>query len=123
MKVYVVEKGFYSDRSIVAVVETKEEAEKLVKAFGGKPPWRENDTSYTEYDTKKFVSGLIRYQVDNYSGEWTADPDVYDLYKGYKENACDYEGHYIIYANSPEQAEKIAQDMYAEEEARKQGIT
>lgn len=120
MKVYVIEKGAYSDRHVVGVAETKEEAEKICKAITGK--YKYEKPSYTEYDTKQFQINQIRFQVSYFYNEWEAEYDDYDFYEEYRENTEVYEDFYVIYANSPAQAIKIAQDMRAEKLAKKAEI-
>ena len=120
MKVYVIEKGCYSDRHIIGVVETEEEAKKICKAVSGH--YKIDGASYTEYDTKQFTTSLLRYVVSDWYGVWRAEYDDYDLRSMYKTNMKEYDGSYIIYASDPEQAIKIAQDMKAEEDAKEAGI-
>ena len=120
MKVYVIEKGSYSDRHVVGVTETKKEAEEVCKAISGK--YKYEKASYTEYDTKQFQINQIRFQVSYLCNEWEAEYDDYDFYEEYKENTEVYEDFYIIYANSPAKAIKIAQDMRAEKLAKKEEI-
>jgi len=120
MKVYVIEKGCYSDRHVVGVTETKEEADEVCKAITGK--YKYDKASYTEYDTKQFQINQIRFQVSYLCNEWEAEYDDYDFYEEYKENTEVYEDFYVIYANTSDQAIKIAQDMRAEKLARKEGL-
>ena len=124
MKVYVIEKGQYSDRHVVCVVENKKEAKQICDALNASGYAYRNDAEWTEYDTASFNTSLMRWLVTNYySDDWVAEYDDYDLYSKYTENTCDYEDHYIIYANSPQQAIKIAQDMAAQIRAQEEGIT
>jgi len=123
MKVYVIEKGVYSDRHIIGVVESEEEAKNIVEAIKC-GDYNDNSISYEEYDTRQFLDKRLRYNVTRYSdGDWQVKYDDYDLYKEFKENICVYSDYYVIYANSPDQAIKIAQDMRAEELARRNGLT
>lgn len=123
MKVYVIEKGYYSDRHIIGIVESKEEAKSIVDAIKC-GSYDADSISYEEYDTLQFSDKRFRYAVTRYSdSDWEAEFDEYDLWSNYKESIHDYSDHYIIYANSPNQAIKIAQDMRAEELARKNGLT
>ncbi len=120
MKVYVIEKGSYSDRHVVGVTETEKEAKKICKAISGK--YKYDKASYTEYDTKQFQINQLRFDVSYLYDEWKVEYDEYDIYADYKENCEYYEDSYIIYANSPDQAIKIAQDMRAEKLAKKAEI-
>lgn len=118
MKIYVVEQGQYSDRHIIGVTDDKKKAEKVCGAL---------DAWYSEWDTDQFeVRNCLRFEVYDpncsYDSDWTAVYDAYDLYDNYKENTELDDGVYIIYADSREQAIKIAQDMRAEKLARKNGI-
>ena len=121
MKVYVIEKGMYSDRHIVGVVESEEEAKKICNVISTHP--EEDWVEYTEYDTHQFVTSRLRYHVYDYGDEWEANYDDYDLLAMYKDNSEEYGGSYVIYANSPQQAIKIAQDMKAEKLAKEKGVS
>ena len=125
MKVYVIEKGRYSDRHVVGVVESKEEAEEICKAVSGH--YYGEDATYEEYDTTRFQNNHMRFIVYNSSfyerDDWRAEYDDYDLHKEFKENTEYYDGVYIIYANSPDVAIKIAQDMKAEKLAKEKGVS
>lgn len=120
MKVYVIEKGCYSDRHVVTVVETQEEAEKLCENLGGDYA----DVSWEEYDTKEFQTKQIAYAVQHYyDGEWIAEYDEYYTHESEnKNNHKEYSCRYVIFANSPQQAIKIAQDMEAVNNAIEEGL-
>ena len=122
MKVYVIEKGYYSDRHIIGVVETKKEADEICKVLYDTNSHDKDSIGYTEYDTKLFQINLLRFHVSYLCNEWEAEYDDYDIYKEYKENTEIWEDNYIIYANSPDQAIKIAQDMRVEKLANKAEI-
>ena len=121
MIVYVIEKGYYSDRHIVGVVETEEEAMKICDVISC--GWDGNTASYRSYDTKQFKTSRMRFTVmrDEYNNLWHAEYDEY-LYDNYHENAEIYEDKWVIYADDSSQAIKIAQDMYYEKEAKEEGI-
>ena len=121
MKVYVIEKGMYSDRHIIGVVETEEEAKKICNVISTNQ--EEDWVEYTEYDTHQFSTIRLRYHVYEFCGEWNAEYDDYGLYDMYRDNEEQYEGSYVIYANSPQQAIKIAQDMRAEKLAKEKGVS
>ena len=122
MKVYVIEQGEYSDRHVVGVTESEEDAKRICEAIGSK--WHgEIDTNYHEFDTEQFtVNKLLRFEVSEYGDGWKAEYDFDDFYKHYTENTIFYEGHYIVYAKDQDHAIKIAQDMDAEYRAKKEGI-
>ena len=108
MRVYVIEKGVYSDRHVIGVTDDRKTAKKLCDML---------DASYSIWDTDQYkTKNSIRFQVynpdNNYTNDtWYAEYDEYDLYREYKENAKLYDGVYIIYADSPQQAIEIAQRM------------
>lgn len=122
MKVYVIEKGYYSDRHIIGIVETKKEADEICKVLYDTNSYDKDSIGYSEYDTKQFQTNRLRFHVSYLCDEWEAEYDDYDIYESYKENTETYEDNYIIYANSPDQAIKIAQDMRAEKLAKKEGL-
>ena len=114
MKVYVIETGCYSDRHVIGVVETKEEAEHLCEVL--------DDSTYTEFDTNQFKDGRLRYILEYLWDDWEVRFDSYGIYENVNDSIEDYDDHYIILANSPTKAIKIAQDMRAQKEAIKLGI-
>jgi len=119
MKVYVIEKGVYSDRHVVAVVETEEEAKIICNGISPYP----EEVNYTEYNTRQFATNRLRFHVNEWSNEWEAEYDDYGFYSAYKNNCEESIGSYVIYANSPQQAIKIAQDMKAEKLAKEKGVS
>ena len=115
MKVYVIEKGCYSDRYVVGVVETKQEAEKVVEILEKS---RCEDVGYSIFDTKQFQTDRLHFLVSYTFDEWIVTYEDY-LYGEYTENTEVYEDCWVIYAPNPEKAIKIAQDMRAERLASK----
>lgn len=113
MKVYVLEQGWYSDRHVIGVVETKEEAEKISKTL---------DCDYAEFDTKAINTNRLRFIVADYWGEWEAEYAEDWRFPECTETTIIYSDCYCVFANSAEQAIKIAQDMKAQEKAREAGI-
>lgn len=121
MKVYVIQRGYYSDRHIIGVVETKEEAIRIAEAL--KDSWDRDSVAWREYDTKQFVDHRFRYTVERmYDNTWHIEYDEYGAYKEYEETAKIYDDNYVVYAYNTQQAIKIAQDMYYEEQAQKEGL-
>ena len=109
MKVYVIEQGCYSDRHVVGVVETEQEAKEICEnLLNGN-----DDAGYEEYDTKRFEMELPRFYVYLCFGEWNVKYDDGGIFERYKENTEDYEDHFVIFAKTKEVALKIAQDMRA----------
>ena len=124
MMVYAILKGWYSDRHIVGIVESEKEAKELCKMFNKETRYDSDSVSYEEYDTKKFSDKRFRFIVNDYAGlgDWECEYDDYDLYKNYKDTTSLGSSGFIVYAESPQQAIKIAQDMRAMELAEKEGI-
>lgn len=116
MKVYVIEKGLYSDHYIIGVTDSKETAITIQKQYD-----RDNDTSYTEYDTDDFkVVKPMGYTVfyNTRTGAWGGYIDGHDVhnytqseYLGENTYGNDIREYYGILADSLDQAIKIAQDM------------
>jgi len=118
MKVYIIEKGWYSDRWIVGVTESEEVAKRIVSAYD-----YDGDSSYRVYDTDQFQNKPFRFKVEYWSEEtWNAEVDAYETYSGYDTNTLIDIDEYIIFAKTKEQAIKIAQDMRAEYKAREEGV-
>ena len=111
MEVYVIEKGCYSDRYVVGVVETKEEADRVVEILEKS---RGEDVGYSIFDTNQFQTDRLRFIVSYTFGEWIVTYEDY-LYDEYTENTEIYEDCWIIFAPNPDKAIKIAQDMRATE--------
>ena len=120
MKVYVIEKGWYSDRHIIGVVETEEEAKRVVEAIKNGDDYYDNHTTYVEYDTHQFKT-LLQFKVEYLCGDWYVE--FYDLEDLYDKSTEIYEDNWIILAKDSKQAVKIAQDMRAERLARNKGIS
>ena len=115
MKVYVIQKGIYSDRHIVCVVETMDEAISIKQAIINSP--YDDDVTIDEYDTKQFQTKKIRFIANYYSnGFWDIEYDDYNCWSNYSESTEAFDNTYIVYANSRDQALKIAQDMHAQKE-------
>ena len=121
MTVYVIQKGNYSDRHIIGVVETEEEAQTICNTLKRMSTWDADSIYYEAYDTKRFQTHRMRFLVDR-DLEWFVEYDDYNLYANYKESSPIYYGYYVVYADSPEQAVKIAQDLDAEETAKREGV-
>ena len=108
------------------LIEAKkeEEAKELCKMFNKETRYDNDSVSYEEYDTKKFADKRFRFIVNDYYGvgDWECEYDDYDLYENYKDTTSLGSSGFIVYAESPQQAIKIAQDMRAMELAEKEGI-
>lgn len=121
MKVYVITKGCYSDYHICGVCLDKKKAKEIAEAVSEEPRSL-YEARVEEYDTDQFETQKLRFVVEYYSHKWTAEYDDYDFWKEYSENTVKDSHNFIVYADSPEQAIKIAQDMRAEYLAKKKGI-
>lgn len=120
MIIYVIEQGQYSDRHIVGLVETEEEAKRLCDSLN---KCTYDSATYTAYDTKQFQIKKMRYTVTFlYEDEPQVEYDSYGLYDTYDHSVMVYSGFFVIYADTPEQALKIAYDMRAEAEAERNGL-
>lgn len=119
MKVYVITKGDYSDYHIVGVTTDKDKAETVAKEVSGE--WQFNTASVETYDTDQFLTRL-RYRVEFDGLRWSAHFDDYNYYDKYAENHAFSNVCFIIYADTKEEAIKVAQDMRAKMLAEKEGI-
>lgn len=61
----------YSDRHIIGVVESEEEAKKICNVISIHP--EEDWVEYTEYDTHQFVTSRLRYHVYDCCDKWEED--------------------------------------------------
>lgn len=118
MKIYVMQKGQYSDRHVIGVTDNKDKAIKICDMI---------DANWSEWDTDQFnLPNVMRFTVSNpynsYTNEWLAEFDDYDIYDEYKDNSVVYDGYYVVYADSPNTAIKIAQDMEAQIKAERAGL-
>lgn len=121
MKVYVIEKGQYSDRHIIAVSDSPEKAEEIRAAVSGK--YRGEEATITEYDTNQFANSVFRYEViEDYNDIWRVKYDDWNLNWQYPESCHAYADTYIVYAKNPDQAIKIAQDIKAQRKAEEEGV-
>ena len=123
MLVYVIETGQYSDRHVVGVTDNEDKAKEICKAIEGGRLIFKNSTTYTVYDTDQFQTQKLRYTVDfNMDDSPVCEYDDYGFYDYYYENVMECPGFFVIYADTPEQAIKIACDMRAEAEAERNGL-
>lgn len=123
MIVYVIEEGEYSDRFVVAVRETLEEAKAYVELKLKASDYRHYPEEYSisAFDTK----GGEVYSQDAYNVDFR-DGKITKVTK--KKQELEYldqgNGRYsmLIHAKNEDQARKIAYDRLAEIKARKEGI-
>lgn len=128
MKVYVVEQGCYSDRHIAGIAESQEEAKEIAEVVAGvrNPYYVRDDVTITEYDTKAFANGRLKFLVNFYND--TANVENLSLCQeriedDYSETGYIPElGRYVVFARDKEQAVKIARDMEAQRKAEEAGV-
>lgn len=109
MKIYVIEKGAYSDHRVIGVALTKERADAIAKIASDR--W--NTAYYSTWESEQFETAL-RFYVQYDYGDWTVEYDDLELYPTYKENTALDCNRFVVFADSLEKAVKIAQDMRAE---------
>lgn len=123
MIVYVIETGQYSDRHVVGVTDNEEKAKQICDAINSSRGIFKDSTIYTVYDTDQFQTQKLRYTVDFSMGDSpVCEYDGYGFYDYYIEKRLEHPDFFIVYADTPEQAIKIACDMRAEAEAERNGI-
>lgn len=131
MKVYVVEEGCYSDRHIVGIAESPEEARMIKDAITDKKTahwFRDDCITITEYDTKAFKDGRLKFIVSFYGKSETAIIEEATIGQSRWHDDCtetcylsEYD-RYVVFAKSREQAVKIARDMEAQRKAEEAGV-
>lgn len=121
MIVYVIEEGEYSDRHVVAVRESLDDAKKYVELKQKSGRGYRETYVISSFDTE----GAIIYCKDAYRIYFFREK-IYKVVKLDDEEDyldwCEYEDMMIIHADSEEHAKKIAYDKLAELKARKEGI-
>lgn len=125
-KVYIITRGGYSDYHICAVTLDKKRAKKLVKLYSD----RFDKANIEEYTLNEAIERAVYGVVFDADGVCRrVKVDEYDI--GYKDGYVDTdydldEGPLTIYwveAADEAHAMKIAQDRYAHDKAKKEGIT
>lgn len=122
---YAVTDGDYSDYHIVAITDNKERAENIKKLYGG---------NYSEPMIEEFFDGeakdeilySVRYKTD---GSYKVSPRDFDMCNFADINVVheciggDWWKYYVdVMAKDENHAIKIAQDLWAEYKAKKEGI-
>ena len=141
MKVYVVQRGEYSDRHIVGVALTEEKANELVRLF--QDPEENSyyygktlvdtevfDTEDNDYKLSLDAQGLKPYGVEMYKGKISSCHALSNDWHWYTFwNYVDvgevfepYENEYrvVVYARDKDHALKIASDKFAEHRYHKE---
>ena len=133
MKVYVIEKGEYSDRHVIGVTLDEEKAKYVVEEGNNKVGknfwWCSNDYDYTEFEIDKFDElynlykndyKMFRVEKDLKNKDITiSERDIADnLDNSGIVRKYDYDSYLSVYvlANTTEKALKIASDKFAEYE-------
>ncbi len=132
MKVYVIEKGEYSDRHVIGVTLDEEKAKYVVEEGNNrerKTFWYSTDYAYTEFEIDKFDELYNLYKNDYKM--FKVDKDLKNKEITISERDIDdnlddsgivrksyYENYLYVYvlANTAEKALKIASDKFAEYE-------
>lgn len=124
MKIYVIQIGEYSEKRVVCVADSEDNAKKICEMIKNRTSGCYHDSIwYDVFDTNQFQINGFRFYVKFYCGEWSVELDCDPLPDETEESYELYENNYVVYAQTPEQAIKIAQDMRARIEAEKEGIT
>ena len=132
MKVYVIEKGEYSDRHVIGVTLDEEKAKYVVEEGNnkvGKNFWYSADYAYTEFEIDKFDElynlykndyKMFRVWKDLKNKDITiSEIDIVDnLDDSGIVRKYDYDNYLSVFvlANTEEKALKIASDKFAEYE-------
>jgi hypothetical protein len=134
-KAYVVTQGAYSDYHIVGVFTTEENAKIYADRINAGQPYSSADIE--EYELDEAVNRQFLYQTHIYISRRTetgfnkdtrlVHPDEYkfglntESHIGYSTGRLK-EPYVMAYANTVEQAEKIAHDLWAQVQANEAGI-
>ena len=122
---YAVTDGDYSDYHIIAITDDKERAENIKKLYSGK---------YSEPMIEEFFDGESKDECPYYvtyrtNGDYDAFPQNFDMetlsdINIVKENISNgwWEYSVLVIAKDKNHAIKIAQDLWAEYKAKKEGI-
>ena len=123
MKVYVVQSGEYSDRGIECIFSTREKAELYVETYNSCTKWNEADIEEYELDSVFLDDGRMAFSAEkSRSGKWLVMPCPYEYAKTRYPIINKTNAIIFVYAKDADHALKIAQDIYAEEMAKKEGV-
>lgn len=129
MKVYLIEAGQYSDTHVVGVATTKENAEAIKRTHDRVESFYH--AYITEYETDTYIplvegKSVFRASLSTVDGTFEVDnaPFAYDV--GDSDIGVVREGMRSlvveVVAIDKEHAAKIAQDLFAEYKAKKEGV-
>ena len=121
---YAVTDGDYSDYHIVAITDNKERAENIKKLY---------TTKYSEPMIEEYFDGevsdeavyFVRYKTDGNYDVYLVDFDMENsnINVVYEPTGCDWFKYDVtVMAKDENHAIKIAQDLWAEHKAKKEGI-
>lgn len=120
---YIITKGYYSDKHIVAVTCDKQKAEKIKECYSNEyndadiEKWEESTVSFENYYHVEYNTDDSSYKIEK------EPPD--ELYSGVN-SICEYyhnDGFSVnVQAENEDVALKIARDLWAEYKAEKEGI-
>lgn len=129
MKVYVIEVGCFSDRSVYGVVENENSAKEICKRINEQSVYL-NNARYTEFDTSFITVNQILYQVIFIGNEIDyidiattdyikQDFNFYFCYKIEDDDGC---MTIYLFAENDEVAKKTAYDIRTKYLAEKAGL-
>ncbi len=122
---YAVTDGDYSDYHIIAITDNKERAENIKKLYGGNhsEPMIEE---FFDGEAKDEILYSVRYRTDGSYGVSPRDFDMgnfADINVIHERIGSDWWKYYVdVMAKDENHAIKIAQDLWAEYKAKKEGI-
>ena len=121
MKIYVIQRGCYSDKHIIACTTDYKKAKKIVEIY---LKFDEDIKLLTFEDGEEITLPMFEVFIDN----GVCDKYYTKEYEWGEEERIDFIGEilgfHILYirAESKEVAEKIAEDLFAEWKARKENL-
>lgn len=125
-KVYIVEKGFYSDKTIIGVYATKEEAEIVIAELARRLPEEDDYYRFKEYEVgKPSLDKDKNYYLILYDEEYkiikVSEDDEFNFNFEYYLDGYSYlRNTMVVPAYNEQHAIKIASDRLAELKYRKE---
>lgn len=123
---YAVTDGDYSDYHIIAITDNKERAENIKKLYSGKysEPMVEEffdgeAKNEALYDVLYNTDGSYNVTLQTFNKEYSSDINI--IRESVPHNHW-WKYQVLVIAKSKDQAIKIAQDLWAEYKAKKEGI-
>ena len=119
---YVVMKGDYSDRHIIAVTCDEQKAQKIKECYSDGygsariQEWEESNISFANYYHIEYNKTNDSYEIEKQSPEYAYEFNC--IHEYYNNNGFEAD----IQAENKDVALKIARDLYAEYMAKNEGI-